>query len=89
MRALDVIVKKRNGEELTEEEIRFFLRGYVAGEIPDYQISAWLMAVFFRGMTGRETGILTREMIASGETLDLSGISGPFVDKHSTRRRRG
>ena len=84
MRALDIIVKKRNGEELSEEEIRFFIRGYVDGSIPDYQVSSWLMAVFFRGMTGRETGILTREMIASGDTLDLSGISGPFVDKHST-----
>ncbi len=84
MRALDIIVKKRNGGELSEEEIRFFVRGYVAGEIPDYQVSAWLMAIFFRGMTSRETGILTREMIASGETLDLSGIPGPFVDKHST-----
>jgi pyrimidine-nucleoside phosphorylase len=84
MRALDIIVKKRNGQELSEEEIRFLVRGYVDGSIPEYQVSAWLMAVFFRGMTGRETGILTREMIASGETLDLSGIEGPFVDKHST-----
>jgi pyrimidine-nucleoside phosphorylase len=84
MRALDIIVKKRNGEELGEEDIRFLIQGYVRGDIPEYQISAWLMAVFFRGMTGRETGILTRQMIASGETLDLSGIPGPFVDKHST-----
>jgi pyrimidine-nucleoside phosphorylase len=84
MRALDIIVKKRGGEELTAEEIRFLVRGYVDGSIPEYQISAWLMAVFFRGMTGRETGDLTREMIASGDTLDLSGITGPFVDKHST-----
>ena len=84
MRAQDIIIKKRNGEELSAEEIRFFVRGYVDGSIPEYQVSAWLMAVFFRGMTGAETGILTREMIASGETLDLSGIPGPFVDKHST-----
>jgi pyrimidine-nucleoside phosphorylase len=84
MRALDVIINKRNGRELSGEELRFFVRGYVDGSIPEYQVSAWLMAVFFRGMTGEETGILTREMIASGETLDLSGIEGPFVDKHST-----
>ncbi|MDR1626238.1 MAG: thymidine phosphorylase [Spirochaetia bacterium] len=84
MRAVDVIVKKRDGGELGEEEIRFLVQGYVGGDIPEYQVAAWLMAVFFRGMTGRETGILTREMIASGETLDLSGIGGPFVDKHST-----
>jgi pyrimidine-nucleoside phosphorylase len=84
VRALDIIIKKRNGEELTGEEIRFFVRGCVDGGVPDYQVSAWLMAVFFRGMTGRETGDLTREMIASGERLDLSGIAGPFVDKHST-----
>ena len=84
MRALDIIIRKRNGEELTQAEIRFLIRGYVDGSIPEYQISAWLMAVYFRGMTGAETGILTREMIASGVTLDLSGIPGPFVDKHST-----
>jgi pyrimidine-nucleoside phosphorylase len=84
MRALDIIIKKRDGGELTAEEIRFLIKGYVDGSIPEYQISAWLMAVFFRGMTGRETGDLTREMIASGETLDLSGLTGPFVDKHST-----
>jgi pyrimidine-nucleoside phosphorylase len=84
VRALDVIVKKRDGGELSEEEIRFFVQGYVSGRIPEYQVSAWLMAVFFRGMSGRETGFLTREMIASGGTLDLSGIRGPFVDKHST-----
>jgi pyrimidine-nucleoside phosphorylase len=84
VRAVDIILKKRNGGELTTEEIRFLVRGYVDGEIPEYQASAWLMAVFFRGMTGRETGDLTQEMIASGATLDLSGITGPFVDKHST-----
>ena len=57
MRAQDIIIKKRNGEELSAEEIRFFVRGYVDGSIPEYQVSAWLMAVFFRGMTGAETGI--------------------------------
>ena len=84
MRILDLIVKKRNGEELTGEEIAFFIRSYVAGSIPEYQVSALLMAIFFRGMTPEETGHLTREMIASGETIDLSSLSGPFVDKHST-----
>ena len=69
---------------MTQEEIRFLIRGYTEGSIPEYQVSAWLMAVFFRGMSGRETGDLTREMIASGDTFDLSGITGPFVDKHST-----
>jgi pyrimidine-nucleoside phosphorylase len=84
VRALDIIIKKREGGELSAEEIRFLVRGYVEGGVPEYQVAAWLMAVFFRGMTDRETGDLTREMIASGERLDLSGITGPFVDKHST-----
>jgi len=84
MRASDVIVKKRSGELLSEEEIRFIIQGYVSEEIPDYQISALLMAIFFQGMTPGETGYLTREMIASGETMDLSSVSGVFVDKHST-----
>ena len=84
MRALDLIVKKRNGEELTQEEIRFLIEGYVAGDIPDYQVSSWLMAVYFRGMSRREAGFLTQEMIESGETINLEGLAGPFVDKHST-----
>jgi pyrimidine-nucleoside phosphorylase len=84
LRALDLIVKKRNGEELTQEEIRFLIEGYVAGDIPDYQVSSWLMAVFFRGMSRREAGFLTQEMIDSGETINLEGLAGPFVDKHST-----
>jgi pyrimidine-nucleoside phosphorylase len=84
MRASDVIVKKRSGRLLSEEEIRFIIQGYVSEEIPDYQISALLMAIFFQGMTPGETGYLTREMIASGETMDLSSVSGVFVDKHST-----
>ncbi|HUX12702.1 MAG TPA: thymidine phosphorylase, partial [Spirochaetia bacterium] len=84
MRALDIIVRKRNGETLTREEIRFLVRGYVSGEIPEYQVSAWLMSVFFRGMSPTETAFLTREMIESGKTIDLSGLTGPFVDKHST-----
>ncbi len=84
MRALDIIVKKRNGEALNRDEISFLIKGYVAGEIPEYQISAWLMAVYFRGMTPEETAFLTREMIDSGKTIDLAGLTGPFVDKHST-----
>lgn len=84
MRVLDLIVKKRNGEALSQEEISFFIRSYVDGSAPEYQVSALLMAIFFQGMTPEETGYLTREMIASGETIDLSSLSGPFVDKHST-----
>ncbi len=84
MRAVDIIMKKRMGEELSKEEIHFLITGYVDGSIPEYQISAWLMAVFFKGMTFKETGFLTREMIESGDVLDLEGIPGPLVDKHST-----
>lgn len=84
MRVSDIIVKKREGLELSREEISFILRGYVDGSIPEYQVSALLMAVLFRGMSPEETGNLTREMIASGRTIDLSGLAGPFVDKHST-----
>lgn len=84
MRASDIIVKKRDGYPLSREEISFIVRGYVDGSIPEYQVSALLMAILLRGMTPEETGILTREMIASGRTIDLSPVSGPFVDKHST-----
>ena len=84
MRAVDIIMKKRAGGELSREEIEFFIGGYVAGTIPDYQVSSWAMAVFFRGMTSRETGYLTDVMLRSGSSIDLSGIPGPFVDKHST-----
>ncbi len=84
MRAVDVIMKKRGGAELSREEIAFVVKGYVEGTIPEYQVSAWLMAVFFRGMTPRETADLTELMLRSGKTMDLSGIQGPFVDKHST-----
>ena len=84
MRAVDVIVGKRGGAELTHEEIAFMVKGYVDGTIPEYQISSWLMAIFFRGMTPRETADLTELMLHSGKTMDLSGIDGPFVDKHST-----
>jgi pyrimidine-nucleoside phosphorylase len=75
---------KRAGKELSREEIQFLISGYVAGEIPDYQISSWLMAVFFKGMSAKETAALTEVMLNSGKVIDLAGIPGPFVDKHST-----
>jgi pyrimidine-nucleoside phosphorylase len=84
MRAVDLIVKKRQGQRLSEEEISFLIQGYVAGGIPDYQMSSLAMAVFFRGMSAEETGFLTRAMIDSGTTIDLSAIESPLVDKHST-----
>ena len=84
MRAVDIIIKKRHGESLDEKEIRFFIEGYVKGEIPDYQVSALLMAIFFQGMSAQETAALTQAMLDSGERMDLSGIPGPFIDKHST-----
>lgn len=84
MRMYDVIHKKRIGQELSREEIRFFLQGYVEGTVPDYQASALLMAIFFQGMTQRETAALTLEMAASGDQADLSAIPGIKVDKHST-----
>ncbi len=84
MRALDIIVKKRQGETLSQSEISFLIRGYVDGSIPEYQVSAFLMAVFFAGMTPEETGYLTREMIESGRTIDLQSLNTTFVDKHST-----
>lgn len=84
MRAVDLIVKKRSGAAHSADEIAFLVNGYVAGDIPDYQIAAWLMAVFFSGMTETEAGLLTQSMIDSGRTIDLSSLSGPLVDKHST-----
>ena len=84
MRMVDLIVKKRDGHELTDEEIRFWISGYVKGEIPDYQSSAMQMAIVFRGMTNREIATLTDAMEHSGDVLDLSHLKGVKVDKHST-----
>lgn len=80
----DLIIKKRNGEVLSEEEIVYMISGYVAGEIPDYQMSAMLMAIYFKGMSDQETAWLTNEMAHSGDMVDLSLIEGIKVDKHST-----
>ena len=84
MRMVDIIIKKRDGYELSEEEIRFFVSGYVSGEVPDYQAAAFNMAVLFKGMTKQEISILTDAMEHSGQTMDLSNIKGVKVDKHST-----
>ncbi|NJP38832.1 pyrimidine-nucleoside phosphorylase [Alkalicoccus luteus] len=84
MRMVDVIEKKRAGQELTDHEIAFIIEGYTNDSIPDYQVSALLMAVYFQGMSARETAVLTQAMVDSGETIDLSSIHGHKVDKHST-----
>jgi pyrimidine-nucleoside phosphorylase len=84
MQALEIIGRKRDGLEHSSEEIGFLVSGYVRGELPDYQMAAWLMAVCIRGMTRAETLALTQAMVASGEVLDLRGIEGVKVDKHST-----
>lgn len=84
MRMYDIILKKRNGEELTDGEIAFFIDGYTRGEIPDYQASALMMAIFYKGMTDRETVCLTDRMAHSGDTVDLSRFGEMSVDKHST-----
>lgn len=84
MNTYELIIKKRNDGELTEEEYSYLIMNYVSGAIPDYQMSAFLMAVYFRGMTEKETLYLTNEMIKSGDTLDLREIGGIKADKHST-----
>src|SRR5713226_9677208 len=84
MRTVDLIHRKRDGEELSAEEIAYVVDGYTNGTIPDYQASAFLMAVFFSGMTDREVSALTERMMQSGEKVDLSSIPGVKVDKHST-----
>src|SRR5699024_1936658 len=84
MRMVDIIANKRDGKELTKEEIEFFINGYTKGEIPDYQVSALLMAIFFNDMTAQESANLTMAMVNSGDQIDLSAIEGVKVDKHST-----
>ena len=84
MRAVDIIIKKRNGEILSKEEIAFMVNGYTKGEVEEYQMSAFAMAVYFRGMTDLETTYLTEAMLKTGDELDLSAIKGVKVDKHST-----
>ena len=84
MQIVDIILKKRGGGALTTEEINFWVKGYVEDQIPDYQISALLMALWYKGMDERETRDLTLAMIESGDTIDLSRIPGIKVDKHST-----
>ena len=84
MRMVDVIEKKRDGHALTAEEIEFFVQGYSKGDIPDYQASALAMAIFFQDMNDEERGELTRQMVLSGQEIDLSEIDGIKVDKHST-----
>jgi len=84
MRAVDIIIKKRDHGELSKEEIQTFVDGFTRGDIPDYQVTAWAMAVLLNGMTARETTDLTLAMASSGEILDLSGVVDIAVDKHST-----
>ncbi|MEW6717458.1 MAG: thymidine phosphorylase [Chloroflexota bacterium] len=84
MRAVDIIVKKRDKQELSREEIEFFVQGFNRGEIPDYQASAWAMAVLFNGMTPQETADLTMAIVNSGKKLDIARVLDNAVDKHST-----
>lgn len=84
MRMVDLIEKKRDGQELTKEEIHYIIENYTTGDIPDYQMSAFTMAIYFQGMTDKERAELTMAMVHSGDTIDLSEIEGIKVDKHST-----
>ncbi len=84
MNIVDIIEKKRDGNILSKEEIEYFVNGYVNNEIPDYQMSSLLMAIYFRGLNDEELTNLTMAMVNSGEKIDLSGIEGIKVDKHST-----
>ena len=84
MRVVDIIRRKREGGAHPDEEIQFLVQSYASGATPDYQMSAWLMAVLWRGLTETETFALTAAMVASGDVLDLTGLTGPFLDKHST-----
>ncbi len=85
IRATDLIERKRNGEELSDEEISELVLGFTRGDVPDYQMAAWCMAVYFKGLSGRETHALTDAMIRSGDTIDLGAALGRrVVDKHST-----
>ena len=84
MNILEIIEKKRDKKELSEEEIRFFVKGYTDGSVTDYQAAALIMAIYLNGMTDRECTYLTMEMANSGDVLDLSKIDGIIVDKHST-----
>ena len=84
MRMYDIIAKKRDGGVLDRAEIAFAVNGYVSGDVPDYQMSALLMAIYLRGMTDEETAVLTEVMARSGDMVDLSAIAGVKADKHST-----
>lgn len=84
LRVVDIIEKKQLGQALSEEEIRFMVEGFTDGSIPDYQMSAWMMAIYFQGMTDEEASHLTMAMVESGDQIDLSAIEGTKVDKHST-----
>jgi pyrimidine-nucleoside phosphorylase len=84
MRAVDIIIKKRDKQELSKEEINFLIENFTTGEIPDYQMSAFAMAVLLNGMSHREITDLTLAMAASGDQLDLSEFGGLVIDKHST-----
>ena len=84
MRAYDLLEKKKNGQELNSAQIRYMIEGFMNGEIPDYQMSAFLMAICINGMSEQETLDMTELMRSSGEEIDLSGIDAVTVDKHST-----